>query len=86
MRGAFTMLRSGRPGPVILAIPNATATYNETAAPYRPVKGWKPVPDPADVRAAVDQAEPAIALRRALRPMSDGRGSTCWPPHPASSP
>ena len=39
MRRAFTMLRSGRPGPVILAIPNATATYDETADPYRPVKG-----------------------------------------------
>jgi thiamine pyrophosphate-dependent acetolactate synthase large subunit-like protein len=55
MRRAFTMLRSGRPGPVILAIPNATATYEETADPYRPVKGWKSAPDPADVRAAVDQ-------------------------------
>ena len=33
MRRAFTMLRSGRPGPVILAIPNAGATYDETAAP-----------------------------------------------------
>src|SRR5204863_4728337 len=43
------------PGPVILAIPNATATYDETADPYRPVKGWKSAPDPADVRAAVDQ-------------------------------
>jgi acetolactate synthase-1/2/3 large subunit len=53
MRRAFTMLRSGRPGPVILAIPNATATYDETADPYRPVKGWKSAPDPADVRAAV---------------------------------
>jgi thiamine pyrophosphate-dependent acetolactate synthase large subunit-like protein len=53
MRRAFTMLRSGRPGPVILAIPNATATYDETADPYRPVKGWKTAPDPADVRAAV---------------------------------
>jgi thiamine pyrophosphate-dependent acetolactate synthase large subunit-like protein len=49
------MLRSGRPGPVILAIPNATATYDETADPYRPVKGWKSAPDPGDVRAAVDQ-------------------------------
>ena len=55
MRRAFTMLRSGSPGPVILAIPNATATYDETADPYRPVKGWKSSPDPADVRAAVDQ-------------------------------
>src|SRR5438034_3236959 len=54
MRRAFTMLRNGRPGPVILASPNATATYDETADPYRPVKGWKSAPDPADVRAAVD--------------------------------
>jgi acetolactate synthase I/II/III large subunit len=54
MRRAFTMLRSGRPGPVILAIPNAAATYDETADPYHPVKGWKSAPDPADVRAAVD--------------------------------
>jgi acetolactate synthase-1/2/3 large subunit len=38
---------------VILAIPNATATYDETADPYRPVKGWKSAPDPADVRTAV---------------------------------
>jgi acetolactate synthase I/II/III large subunit len=53
MRRAFTMLRSGRPGPVILAIPNATAKYDETADPYRPVKGWKTAPDPADVRATV---------------------------------
>jgi thiamine pyrophosphate-dependent acetolactate synthase large subunit-like protein len=55
MRRAFTMLRSGRPGPVILAIPNAPAKYDETADPYRAVKGWKSAPDPADVRAAVDQ-------------------------------
>jgi thiamine pyrophosphate-dependent acetolactate synthase large subunit-like protein len=53
MRRAFTMLRSGRPGPVILAIPNATAAYDETADPYRPVKGWKSAPDPADISAAV---------------------------------
>src|SRR5215510_1923384 len=43
----------GRPGPVILAIPNATGTYDDTADPYVPVKGWKSAPDPADVRAAV---------------------------------
>jgi thiamine pyrophosphate-dependent acetolactate synthase large subunit-like protein len=54
MRRAFTLLRSGRPGPVILAIPDATATYDDTADPYLPVKGWKSAPDPADVSVAVD--------------------------------
>ena len=54
MRRAFTMLRSGRPGPVVLAVPNATGTYDETADPYTPVKAWKSAPDPADVAAAVD--------------------------------
>ena len=53
MRRAFTMLRSGRPGPVILAIPNATGVYDDTGDPYRPVKGWKSAPDPADIRDAV---------------------------------
>jgi thiamine pyrophosphate-dependent acetolactate synthase large subunit-like protein len=54
MRRAFTLLRSGRPGPVILAVPNPAGTYDETADPYLPVKGWKSGPDPADVTAAVD--------------------------------
>ena len=54
MRRAFTMLRSGRPGPVILAIPNPTGTYDETADPYYLVKGWKAAPDPTDVSLAVD--------------------------------
>jgi acetolactate synthase-1/2/3 large subunit len=53
MRRAFTMLRSGRPGPVIMAIPNATGTYDDTADPYVPVKGWKAAPDPADISVAV---------------------------------
>lgn len=54
MRRAFTMLRSGRPGPVVLAVPDASGTYDETSDPYRPVKGWKSAPDPADVKIAVD--------------------------------
>ncbi|MFQ6026882.1 MAG: thiamine pyrophosphate-dependent enzyme [Dehalococcoidia bacterium] len=54
MRRAFTMLRSGRPGPVILSVPDAAGTYDETADPYKPVKGWKSAPDPDDVATAAD--------------------------------
>ncbi len=54
MRRAFTMLRTGRPGPVILAVPDAAGQYDETADPYVPVKGWKSAPDPADVTLAID--------------------------------
>ena len=54
MRRAFTMLRSGRPGPVVLSVPNAAGTYDESADPYTPVKGWKSAPDPEDVSTAVD--------------------------------
>ena len=54
MRRAFTMLRTGRPGPVVIAIPDSHAQYDETADPYIPVKGFKFAPDPADVAAAVE--------------------------------
>ena len=33
--------------------------------------------------AAVSAPEPAIALRRSLRPLADSRLSACWAPHPA---
>ena len=54
MRRAFTMLRTGRPGPVILAVPDAAAQYDESVDPYTPVKGWKAAPDPADVKMAAE--------------------------------
>ncbi len=54
MRRAFTMLRSGRPGPVVLAVPNATAVFDETADPYSPVRAYKSAPDPSDVNTAAD--------------------------------
>ena len=54
MRRAFTMLRSGRPGPVVLAVPDPTGTYDETADPYQPVKGWKHGPVREDVAHAID--------------------------------
>ena len=54
MRRAFSMLRSGRPGPVVLSVPEPMGEYDESADPYHPVKGWKTAPDPADVSAAAD--------------------------------
>ena len=54
MRRAFTMLRTGRPGPVVLAIPDAGGFYDETADPYVPVKGWKSAPNPEDVARAIE--------------------------------
>ena len=62
MRRAFTMLRTGRPGPVILALPDV-GDYDETTNPYTPVKGWKSLPDPSDVTAAIE------LLRKAKRPL-----------------
>ena len=55
LRRAFTMLRTGRPGPVVLGIPNAAATYDETVDLYRSPKGWRSLPDPEDIRIAVDE-------------------------------
>ena len=68
MRRAFTQLRTGRPGPVLVTIPRelggrGTGEYDEEADPYVPVKGWRAAPDPADVRAAV------AALLAAKRPL-----------------
>ncbi|HCI86998.1 MAG TPA: hypothetical protein DHV68_09150 [Dehalococcoidia bacterium] len=59
MRRAFTMLRTGRPGPVVLGIPNASATYDETIDLYRSPKGWKSLPDPEDIQIAVDELNDA---------------------------
>ncbi|MGH8056788.1 MAG: thiamine pyrophosphate-binding protein, partial [Candidatus Entotheonellia bacterium] len=52
-RRAFTLLRSGRPGPVLLIVPPNLGEYDEDEYPYTPVKGWRSAPDPDDVKAAV---------------------------------
>ena len=54
MRRAFTMLRNGPPGPVILAVPDSKALYDELVDPYYPVKSWKYGPNPDDVSRAID--------------------------------
>ncbi|MBI4241817.1 MAG: thiamine pyrophosphate-requiring protein [Candidatus Rokubacteria bacterium] len=55
MRRAFTLLRSGCPGPVMLEVP--TDVMNEEipdeAFQYAPVKGSRPPGDPQDVREAI---------------------------------
>ena len=53
MRRAFTQLRSGRPGPVLITMPWNLGEYDEEQFPYAPVKGWRTAPDPDDVKAAV---------------------------------
>lgn len=54
MRRAFTHLRSGRPGPVLLIVPRDLGEYDEALFPYTPVKGWRAGPDPDDVKAAIN--------------------------------
>src|SRR5213594_2616310 len=53
VRRAFTQLRSGRPGPVLLIIPRDLGEYEEDEHPYAPVKGWRSGPDPDDVKSAL---------------------------------
>jgi acetolactate synthase-1/2/3 large subunit len=53
VRRAFTHLRSGRPGPVLLLMPRDLGEYDEDEHPYTPVKGWRTGPDPDDVTSAV---------------------------------
>ena len=54
MRRAFTMLRNGPPGPVVIAVPDASALFDEDLDPYSAVRCWKYGPDPADVTEAID--------------------------------
>lgn len=53
MRRAFTYLRTGRRGPVLITLPRNLGEYDDEEYPYNPVKGWKWAPDPDDVKAAV---------------------------------
>jgi acetolactate synthase-1/2/3 large subunit len=63
LRRAFTYLRTGRRGPVLVTLPRGMGEYDEDQYPYVPVKGWKWQPDPGDIKAAVG------ALLAAKRPL-----------------
>ncbi len=69
VRRAFTQLRSGRPGPVLLIVPRDLGEYDEAQHPYAPVKGWRSGPDPDDVKAAV---RALLAARDALLYVGEG--------------
>ncbi len=66
MRRAFTLLRTGRPGPVVLELPGDVAReeYSSATIDYTPVKGWKSAASPRDVevtvRALVAASDPVI--------------------------
>ncbi len=63
MRQAFTQLRSGRPGPVVVTIPRGLGEYDDEVWPYAPVPRWLSAPAQADVDAA---AEALLGARRPL--------------------
>ncbi len=53
MARAYTFLKTGRPGPVLLQVPPNLGEYDENQFPYEVVKGWKSQADPDDAKAAV---------------------------------
>ena len=69
MRQAFTHLRTGRRGPVLVTIPRGLGEYDDVQYPYTLVKGWRSAPDPDDVKAAV---KALLAAKRPLLYVGDG--------------
>src|SRR5438552_3518410 len=65
LRRAFTHLRSGRPGPVLLLIPRDLGEYDEAEHPYTTVKGWRTGPDPDDVTSAIKALSEELSRRGA---------------------
>jgi thiamine pyrophosphate-dependent acetolactate synthase large subunit-like protein len=53
MARAYTYLKTGRPGPVLLQVDRSLGDYDEEQSPYFPVKGWRSMADPDDVKAVV---------------------------------
>lgn len=55
MRRAFTYLRTGRPGPVVLEVPMDVMQeeFDDQLFQYEPVRGWKTAGDPESIRRVV---------------------------------
>jgi len=69
MHRAFTYLRTGRPGPVLIMMSQDLGEYEEEEHPYTPVKGRKSAPDPDDVKAAV---KALLAAKKPLLYVGEG--------------
>ncbi len=63
MARAFTHLRTGRPGPVLLQVPSNLGDYDDSQYPYQPVEAWKSQADPDAVRTVVK------AILKAKKPL-----------------
>lgn len=74
LRRAFTILRTGQPGPVLLEIPSdvAAAPADEAVDRYRPARGYRSGGDPGDV------AEAARLLLGAERPLLHAGHGVLW--------
>jgi acetolactate synthase-1/2/3 large subunit len=55
MRRAFTYLKTGRPSPIVLEVPQDVSNeeFDDSLFSYKPVKGWKTVGDPHDIQVAL---------------------------------
>ncbi len=53
MRRAFTYLRTGKPGPILILLPPDLGEYDDSEYSYTKVKGWKHPGDPRDIELAV---------------------------------
>jgi thiamine pyrophosphate-dependent acetolactate synthase large subunit-like protein len=76
MARAYTFLRTGRPGPVLLQAANNLGEYDEEQNPYRPVKGWRSMADPDDVK---DVVKALLAAKKPLLYVGEGvfRSDAC---------
>jgi acetolactate synthase-1/2/3 large subunit len=63
MTRAYTMLRTGRRGPILIQLPKSLEDYDDSEFKYKSPKGWKHPGNPKDIKAA------ARALLSADRPL-----------------